>query len=300
MLSGVFASIMAYGLPSLLTSRPVLLDGAIGTMLAPGLQPIDSSLANLHRNYLISGADIITTHTFSLQHLSNPDITFEANLAAADIARTSADAFSSATHPRFVAGSVGPTAISLSADSDATNALTHAYFRQICGLIRGGADIILIETITDPLNARAAIQAFYAAANAEERAPYLMLSFAICHSGCILAGGHTLQNALDIIDPPQDVLSVGVNCSSSPEYEFEALQYLSTLPVKYRSLCPNAGYPAPDGTYPLTPDQFSAAMQDAAHTGLAHILGGCCGTTPAHIKALHDQIFYKNICNCFI
>ncbi len=279
---------MAYGLLSLLASRPVLLDGAIGTMLAPGLPPADCAIAGLHRSYLSSGADIITTHTFCAQHLSNPDITFEANLAAAEIARASADTFSSAARPRFVAGSVGPTAISLSADSDATDLLTNAYFRQICGLIRGGADIILIETITDPLNARAAIQAFHAASDAEERAPYLMLSFAICHSGCRLAGGHTLQQALDIIDLPQDILSVGVNCSSSPEYALEALQYLSTLPIKYRSICPNAGYPAPDGTYPLTPGQFATAMQDVAITGLAHILGGCCGTTPAHIKALHD------------
>ena len=288
MLSGVFLSLMTTDLHTLLASRPILLDGATGTMLAPGTPPDHSSVVNLHREYLLSGADIIKTHTFCAQYISHPDTAFETNQAAAHAARACADTFSTPARPRFVAGSVGPTSISLSANADATPILTKAYYHQIRGLIRGGADIILIETITDPLNAKAAISAFHTAADAEELQPHLMLSFTICGCDTRLSSGHTLRQALEIIAPTYNILSLGTNCSSRIEYDIQGLRYLSTAADTYRSICPNAGMPLTNGTYPVSPVEFAMDLCDVIHTGLAQIIGGCCGTTPAHIKALRN------------
>ena len=302
--------------------RILVLDGAMGTMIQkfglteedfrgerfahlPGQQKGNNDLlcltrpeviADIHRRYLNVGVDIIETCSFNAQRISMADygcehLCREINLAAVAIARREADALSTPDKPRYVAGSIGPTnktcSISPDVNDPAKRGITYdelaeAYEEQIEALIEGGVDALLIETIFDTLNAKAAI---YAAERVMERMARrlpIMLSVTISDAAGRTLSGQTLDAFLASVSHA-DIFSVGLNCS------FGALQmkpYLKSLAARapyYISCYPNAGLPNSLGGYDQTPAQMAVQIKEYITEGLVNIIGGCCGTTDAYI-----------------
>ena len=308
----------------------MLLDGAMGTMIQRyGLSEQDfrgeefashavplagnndilsltrpDILAAIHRAYLEAGSDIITTCTFNAQTISQAEyrtahLVRRINLSAAAVARAEADRMSAITpeRPRFVAGSVGPTGktASLSPDVDDPahravdfDMLFEAYSEQIEALMEGGVDILLVETAFDTLNVKAALAAAEACfAKVGRRLP-IMLSVTIADAAGRMLAGQTLEALLASV-AHVELLSVGLNCSFGAEQMMPFLKQLSDVPC-YVSAYPNAGIPDAEGRYDQTPERMAASVRRFVDERLVNIVGGCCGSTPEHIRAIAEVL----------
>jgi 5-methyltetrahydrofolate--homocysteine methyltransferase len=256
-------------------------------------------ISTIHTAYLQAGADIIETCSFnatsvSLADYGIGDLAYEISVAAAALARNAADSFSTPDKPRFVAGSMGPTAKSASISPDINDPgkrgiswdeLEAAYYDNARGLVDGGADILIIETIFDTLNAKAAI--FAVSRLMEERGIDLplMISATISDAAGRLLAGQTLR-AFCISVLHAKPWSIGLNCSFGAERLKIYSQELAGIVSCFTSVHPNAGMPNEFGAYDASPESMAVCLETYMQAGLLNILGGCCGTTPAHIAAL--------------
>ncbi|MBT3069685.1 homocysteine S-methyltransferase family protein [Rhodomicrobium sp. Az07] len=262
-------------------------------------------IKGVHEAYLEAGADIIETNSFNAQRVSMADYGMEAlsaelNLAAARLAREAADAYTAKTpeKPRFVAGSIGPTNRTASLSPDVNNPgfrnisfdeLVEAYSEQTRALIEGGADAILIETIFDTLNAKAAGFAARKAFDEMGVELPLMLSGTVTDlSGRNLSGQtpEAFWYSLRHLKP----FSVGMNCAFGAEQLRAPVALLSKAADTYMSVYANAGLPNAMGEYDEAPESMARAMASWAADGLLNIVGGCCGTTPDHIAAIAKAV----------
>ena len=254
----------------------------------------------IHTQYLEAGADIIETNTFNAQWISMEDYGMEnhvkeINFEAARLARKAADEYTVKTpdKPRFVAGAVGPTNKTASMSPDVNNPafravsfddLVSAYQEQMEALIEGGVDALLIETIFDTLNAKAAIFAANEAMQVVGRKVELMISVTVADGSGRTLSGQTLRAFLTSIEHA-DILSVGLNCSFGAKDLKPYLQEVSRYSKSYVSAYPNAGLPNQFGEYDESPEIMAAQIKEYFEEGLVNIIGGCCGTTPEHIAA---------------
>lgn len=302
--------------------RILILDGAMGTMIQqynltesdfrgerfrdiPGQMKGNNDLlcltrpdvvSDIHHKYLAAGADIIETNSFNATRISQADYHVEhcvrdINLAAARLARQAADAFSTAEKPRFVAGSVGPTNKTCSMSPDVSNpayraltfdVLADAYCEQMKALLEGGVDALLIETIFDTLNAKAALYAAEQTMGEVGRRVPLMLSVTISDMGGRTLSGQTLDAFLASVQHA-DIFSVGLNCSFGARQLKPFLEQLAAHAPYYISAYPNAGLPNSLGQYDQTPDDMAREVGEYVREGLVNIIGGCCGSTEEYI-----------------
>lgn len=263
------------------------------------------AIEEVHRKYLEADADIIETNTFSGTTIAMADyhmeeLVYELNFESAKIARKVCDEFTAKNpdKPRFVAGSIGPTNRTASLSPDVNDPgfravtfdeLRIAYKQQSEALLDGGSDILLVETIFDTLNAKAAL--FAIDEIQEERG----IQIPIMVSGTITdASGRTLSGqtaeAFLISVSHLNLLSVGLNCALGAEQLTPYLETLSKNSAFYISAYPNAGLPNAFGQYDETPEFMAEQIREYAEKGLINIIGGCCGTTPPHIKAIADLV----------
>ena len=286
--------------------RVLILDGAMGTMIGKVLGKTGNSdelnltrpeiITDIHRKYLIAGADIITTNTFSSQRISQADYHLEEKahemaLVGAQLARQCADEFSTLDKPRFVAGSIGPTNKTCSMSPDVSNPalreltydqLFDAYFEQADGLLEGGVDALLIETIFDSLNAKVAIDASLIAMQQRGREVPIMLSATVSDLAGRTLSGQTLDAFLASISG-YPIFSVGLNCSFGARQMLPFLRQLARKAPYYISAYPNAGLPNAMGLYDETAESMAPQIGEMIDEGLVNIVGGCCGTTDEFI-----------------
>ena len=262
-------------------------------------------IEEIHRKYLEAGADIIETNTFNATSVSMADYHMqpycrEINLAAARLARKVADEFTAKTpgKPRFVAGSVGPTNKTCSMSPDVNNPafraltfdeLADAYREQMEALLEGGVDAILIETIFDTLNAKAAILAAETSMQKLGRKVPLMLSVTVSDVAGRTLSGQTLDAFLASVQHA-DIFSIGLNCSFGAKQLKPFLEHLARRAPYYISAYPNAGLPNSLGQYDQTPEEMAAEIKEYIDEGLVNIIGGCCGTTEAYIAKYQELI----------
>ena len=255
-------------------------------------------ILDIHHRYLEAGADIIETNSFNATAVSQADYGMqpyvrEMNLAAARLARQAADEYTRRTpeKPRFVAGSVGPTNKSCSMSPDVNDPalrsltfdeLTSAYIEQMTALLEGGVDAILVETIFDTLNAKAAIYAAHQSMEQAGRTVPLMLSVTVADVSGRLLSGQTLDGFLASVQHA-DLFSVGLNCSFGAEQMKPFLSHLAAKAPYYISVYPNAGLPNSLGAYDETPEHMAEDIRQYIDEGLVNIVGGCCGTTDEFI-----------------
>ncbi len=263
-------------------------------------------IADIHDAYLGAGADLIETNTFGATTIAQADydmadLAREMNLASARLARAACDRHSTPDRPRFVAGALGPTPKTASISPDVNDAgarnvtfeqLRAAYYEQAQALVEGGADVLLVETIFDTLNAKAALFAideFFEASG--ERLPILISGTVTDASGRILSGQtvtafwHSVRHA--------EPLAIGLNCALGAALMRPYIQELNrAAPDTFISCYPNAGLPNPmnDTGFDETPEVTSRLLREFAAEGLVNIVGGCCGTTPEHIGAIHREV----------
>ena len=309
--------------------RILVLDGAMGTMIQQyglderhfrgerfasvgNMQKGNNDLLNItrpdvikdiHRKYLKAGADIITTNTFSSQRISQADYALEdysaeMALRGAQIARVCADEYSTSEHPRYVCGSVGPTNKTCSMSPDVNDPaardmsydeLLNAYIEQVEALVEGGVDAILVETIFDTLNAKAAMDASLAVMKQRGIDLPIMLSVTISDLAGRTLSGQTLDAFLASVSE-YPVFSVGLNCSFGAVQMLPYLRDLATKAPYYVSCHPNAGLPNSLGLYDDTPESMAAQITDIVNEGLVNIIGGCCGTTEDFIALYPDIV----------
>jgi 5-methyltetrahydrofolate--homocysteine methyltransferase len=317
----------AQALRDALKARVLVLDGAMGTMIQrhslseedfrgarfrdhpSPLQGANDILCltqpeiieGIHREYLEAGADLIETNTFSsttvgMAEYGLDEAIYELNVEATRIARRAADAFSTPDRPRFVAGAVGPTNRTASMSPDVNNpafravdfdALVGSYGEQIRGLLEGGVDTLLIETVFDTLNCKAAL--FAAETVFEEvglRVP-LMVSGTITDASGRTLSGQTLAAFLISVSHA-NLLSVGLNCALGPAELRAYVEELSGITSFYTSAYPNAGLPNAFGSYDESPESMLDVMASWLSGGWVNIIGGCCGTTPEHIRVFAE------------
>jgi len=337
----------AQALPEILKNRIAILDGAMGTMIqrfklseadyrgerfkdfpkdVKGNNELLSLtrpdvIRDIHEGYLAAGADLIETNTFGATTVAQADydmqhLTREMNLQSAKLARAACDKFSTPDKPRYVVGALGPTPKTASISPDVNDAgarnvtfeeLRAAYFEQVEALVEGGSDVLLVETIFDTLNAKAAlfaIEEFFEASG--ERLPLIISGTVTDASGRILSGQtvtafwHSVRHA--------QPLAIGLNCALGATLMRPYIQELNKVAGDtFISCYPNAGLPNPmsDTGFDETPDVTSRLLHEFAAEGLVNIVGGCCGTTPDHIGAIskavsplaprgvHGGFFYK-------
>ena len=319
-------------LSEILKQRIVVLDGAMGTMIQRYKlgeadyrgerfkdHPKDLKgnnellqftrpdvISEIHDGYLVAGADLIETNTFGATSVAQEDyglaeVALEMNVAAARLARAACDKFSTPDKPRFVAGAFGPTPRTASISPDVNDpgarnidfdTLKAAYYEQGQGLLEGGADVFLVETIFDTLNAKAAIFAIDELFEATgERLPIIISGTVTDASGRILSGQtvsafwHSVRHARP--------LAVGLNCALGAALMRPYIEELcKAAPDTFISCYPNAGLPNPmsDTGFDETPDVTGGLMEDFAKAGFLNIVGGCCGTTPEHIAAIAQRV----------
>ncbi len=266
-------------------------------------------IEEIHLLYLDAGADIIETNTFSAQKISMADYDmqdycYEMNVAAARCARNAVNRFyedhpeQRELSPKFVAGAIGPTNRTLSLSPDVNNpgfrAVTfdqvmEAYYEQITGLIDGGADLILIETIFDTLNAKAAIFATKKYFHDHQTELPVMISGTITDASGRTLSGQTLEAFYYSVEHANPI-SVGFNCALGATQMRPHIEELSELATCYVSAYPNAGLPNAFGEYDEQPHETGHIIAEWAKEGLVNIVGGCCGTTPEHIKCIADEV----------
>jgi 5-methyltetrahydrofolate--homocysteine methyltransferase len=337
----------AQALPEILKNRIAILDGAMGTMIqrfklseadyrgerfkdfpkdVKGNNELLSLtrpdvIRDIHEGYLAAGADLIETNTFGATTVAQADydmqhLTREMNLQSAKLARAACDKFSTPDKPRYVVGALGPTPKTASISPDVNDAgarnvtfeeLRAAYYEQVEALVEGGSDVLLVETIFDTLNAKAAlfaIEEFFEASS--ERLPLIISGTVTDASGRILSGQtvtafwHSVRHA--------QPLAIGLNCALGATLMRPYIQELNKVAGDtFISCYPNAGLPNPmsDTGFDETPDVTSRLLHEFAAEGLVNIVGGCCGTTPDHIGAIskavsplaprgvHGGFFYK-------
>ena len=321
----------AQQLPEILKQRIVILDGAMGTMIQRyKLTEADyrgtrftehhvdvkgnnelllltrpEVIREIHEQYLAAGADLIETNTFGATSVAQEDydmaeLAYEMNVVAAQIARAACDQYSTPDKPRFVAGAFGPTPRTASISPDVNDPgarnidyeqLRAAYYEQGKGLLDGGADVFLVETIFDTLNAKAALFAIEQLfEDTGERLPVLISGTVTDASGRILSGQtveafwYSLRHAKP--------LTFGLNCALGGELMRPYIAELSKLCDCGVSCYPNAGLPNPmsDTGFDETPEITSHILQGFAQDGLVNLVGGCCGTTPEHIAAIAQAV----------
>ncbi len=322
----------AQNLPTILANRIVILDGAMGTMIqrfklgeahyrgerfhdfprdVKGNNELLSLtrpdvIRDIHEGYLAAGADLIETNTFGATTIAQADygmehLAYEMNVESARLARAACDKYSTPDKPRFVAGALGPTPKTASISPDVNDPgarnvhfeeLRQAYYEQVKGLVEGGADVLLVETIFDTLNAKAALFAideFFEASG--ERLPILISGTVTDASGRILSGQtvtafwHSVRHA--------QPLAIGLNCALGATLMRPYIQELNrAAPDVFISCYPNAGLPNPmsDTGFDETPEVTSRLVREFAAEGLVNIVGGCCGTTPDHIGAICQAV----------
>ncbi len=316
---------MGATIQSLLRKRILVLDGAMGTMIQRyGLEEADfrgalfrqhatplkgnndilnltrpDVIGEIHRKYLAAGADIIETNTFNATPISQADYgtetwAYRINKAAAEVARAAADEFSTPERPRFVAGSMGPTNKMLSMSPDVNRPeyravsfeeMYAAYQTQARGLMDGGVDLLLVETIFDTLNAKAALKSIYDLFDELGRAVPVMVSATISDQSGRVLSGQTIEAFLYSVEN-YPLLSVGVNCALGARQLFPFVQTLAGQAPFFISVYPNAGLPNELGEYDQTPEEIYRELVPFFEEGLVNMVGGCCGTTPDHITEL--------------
>lgn len=262
-------------------------------------------ISEIHQAYLAAGADIIETNTFNANSISQSDyqlqeMVYEMNLASARLARKAADLQTKQTpqKPCFVAGSIGPTnrtlSISPKVEDPAYREVTFdqvakAYYQQVKGLIEGGVDLLLIETIFDTLNAKAALYAIQQCFDDLGVELPIMVSVTIVDQSGRTLSGQTLK-AFWVSIKPYPIFSVGLNCSLGPAEMRPFIQELSDMADVYVTLYPNAGLPNQFGEYEATAAQMAPILKEYAGQEWVNIIGGCCGTTPDHIRAFVEGV----------
>jgi 5-methyltetrahydrofolate--homocysteine methyltransferase len=292
-----------------LRRRILVLDGAMGTMIqSRGLSAADFGgaqyegcnehlnltrpdvIADIHRVYLEAGADLISTNTFGcapyvLAEYGLADRCHDIVLAAARLARTAADGAATAERPRFVVGAMGPGTRTITVTANVTfEEVREGYYRQARALIEGGVDTLLLETCQDTLNVKAAaIGVRQALAEAGVSLP-LMVSGTVEPMGTMLAGQgvDALYASLEHLG----LFSIGLNCATGPEFMTDHLRTLSEIATCFVTVYPNAGLPDEHGHYEETTESLAHKMRRFVEEGWVNAVGGCCGTTPAHIRAL--------------
>jgi 5-methyltetrahydrofolate--homocysteine methyltransferase len=322
----------AEGLQEALAERVLVLDGATGTWLqgqnltaedfgGPDLEGCNENLvftrpdvvSRMHEEYLTAGADIVETDTFGgtplvLAEYGLADQAIAQNAEAARLARAAAESFSTAAKPRFVAGSMGPTTKAITVTGGATFEEMIAHYRaQAIGLLIGGADFLILETVQDTRNLKAGlIGADQAFAEVGWRVP-VSVSVTIEPMGTMLAG--QAVDAVWAAVEHRPLLSIGLNCATGPEFMTDHLRTLSGLAKTPVSCYPNAGLPDADGHYPETPEKLVGQLSRFLDEGWLNLVGGCCGTTPAHIvrlaaaaagrkprrPAIHSRVFVSGV-----
>ena len=263
-------------------------------------------IKEIHKQYLEAGADIIETNTFSSTSIAQADydmqsLAYELNVASAKCARVAADEYTAKNpdKPRFVAGAIGPLNKTLSLSPDVNNpgfravtfdTVAEAYTEQIKGLVDGGVDIILIETIFDTLNAKAAIYATknYFRSRGIPELP-IMISGTITDASGRTLSGQTLE-AFYVSVMHANPLSIGLNCALGASEMRPHIEELSQIAGCYTSAYPNAGLPNAFGEYDEQPHETAHIIEEWAKEGFVNIVGGCCGTTPDHIKHIADEV----------
>ena len=303
----------AKALRELLAERILVLDGAMGTMLqqreltaadfgGTALEGCNENLVrtrpdvvlDIHRKYFEAGSDIVETNSFG----GAPIVLAEYGLAAdahflnkrsAELARQAADEFSTPGKPRFVAGSVGPTTKAITVTGGVTfEGLIEAYYAQAKGLVEGGVDLLLVETCQDTRNIKAAILAIRKLSKeAGSEIPYIV-SVTIEPMGTMLAGQtvEAMWASLRHVKP----LAFGMNCATGPEFMTDHIRTLSQLASEYVSCYPNAGLPDEEGKYLETPSTLAAQLEKFVDHGWLNFIGGCCGTTEKHIRAIAQMV----------
>ncbi|MDM0021750.1 homocysteine S-methyltransferase family protein [Variovorax saccharolyticus] len=322
----------AQQLPAILAQRIAILDGAMGTMIqrfrlseeqyrgerfkdfprdVKGNNELLSLtrpdvIRDIHEGYLAAGADLVETNTFGATRIAQEDykmadLAREMNLESARIARAACDKFSTPDKPRFVAGALGPTPKTASISPDVNDPgarnvsfeeLRASYYEQVEALVEGGADVLLVETIFDTLNAKAALFAvdeYFEASG--ERLPLIISGTVTDASGRILSGQtvtafwHSVRHARP--------LAIGLNCALGAALMRPYIQELARVADDtFISCYPNAGLPNPmsETGFDETPDVTSRLLHEFAAEGLVNIVGGCCGTTPEHIAAIGQAV----------
>lgn len=260
-------------------------------------------IQGIHRTYLRAGADIITANTFCSQRISQAEygcahLVEQMNTTAVKLAREAVDECSTSQWPRFVMATMGPTSKSLAigpdVDDPARRAITYAqlrdaYLEQALALLRAGVDGIMVETCFDTLNAKAALDAVQSAMETTNVEVPLMLSLTANDATGRILSGQSLE-ALLVSVAHVPLFSIGLNCSFGPEGMLQPLRTLAALAPCAVSVHPNAGLPDALGHYTLSPAEFAQQMARFTQAGMANIVGGCCGTTPAHIAALRPLL----------
>lgn len=322
----------AAALPDILRQRLVILDGAMGTMIqrfklteeqyrgerfkdfhrdVKGNNELLSLtrpdvIRDIHAQYLASGADMVETNTFGATTIAQADydmadLAYEMNLQSARLARAACDQYSTPDKPRYVAGALGPTPKTASISPDVNDPgarnvnfeqLRAAYLEQTLALIEGGSDVLLVETIFDTLNAKAALFAIDEAfEQTGERLPIMISGTVTDASGRVLSG-QTVTAFWYSVRHAQP-LSIGLNCALGAALMKPYIQELAKVaPDTFISCYPNAGLPNPmsDTGFDETPDVTSRLVREFAAEGLVNIVGGCCGTTPEHIGAIAHAV----------
>jgi 5-methyltetrahydrofolate--homocysteine methyltransferase len=254
----------------------------------------------IHRAYFEAGADIASVNTFSANRISQADygaehLVREINVASAQIARRVADEFAAQDgRPRFIAGSIGPTNKTLSLSPDVNDPgyreidwdfLVEVYHEQASALIAGGSDFILVETVFDTLNCKAAIMAVRQLERELGREVPLMLSMTLTDLSGRNLSGHTVEAFWYAVRHARP-LTVGLNCSFGAAQLRPHVRSLSAIADTLIMVYPNAGLPNELGQYDELPEETAAMLHEWAEQGLVNVLGGCCGSTPAHIAAI--------------
>ncbi len=303
----------AKALRALLAERVLVLDGAMGTMLqqcdltaadfgGSALEGCNENLVrtrpdvvlDIHRKYFAAGSDIVETNSFGsapivLAEYGLEKDAHELSFLAAKLARQAADEASSPAKPRFVAGSVGPTTKAITVTGGVTFAgLRDAYYIQAKGLVEGGSDLLLVETCQDTRNIKAALLAIHQLSQEIGAEIPTIVSVTIEPMGTMLAGQtvEALWSSLRHAKP----LAFGMNCATGPEFMTDHIRTLSQLTGRYVSCYPNAGLPNEDGKYLETPTTLAAQLEKFVDHGWLNIVGGCCGTTEKHIRAIAQMV----------
>ncbi|MBX2814545.1 MAG: methionine synthase [Saprospiraceae bacterium] len=313
---------------NLMAQRILVLDGAMGTMIQRhGLKEADfrgerfhawsqdlqgnndllsitrpDVIKDIHLEYLRAGADIVETNTFNAQTISQADygmesICYELNVAAAEVARAAVREFSKTSDlPKFVAGALGPTNRTASMSPDVNrpgfravqfDELVTAYLEQARGLFDGGVDLFMVETVFDTLNCKAALFALDVLAEEKGKALPIIVSGTITDASGRTLSGQTVE-AFWISIRHMNLLAVGLNCALGAKEMRPHIQTLANIADCYVSAYPNAGLPNELGEYDQSPQEMEALLEDFVDSGFVNLIGGCCGTTPEHIRQLAD------------
>ena len=319
----------SYIISDILKQRVLVLDGAMGTMiqklkfdesdyrgnrfkdynrplkgnndLLSITQP--NAIFNIHKEYLEAGADIIETNTFSSTSIGMADygmesLVYELNFESAKLAKRAAKEFSLDNKPRFVAGSIGPTNKTASMSPDVNNPgyrevtfddLVKSYSEQIEALIEGGVDILLVETVFDTLNAKAALFAIEKYNDKNSANVPIMLSGTLTDASGRTLSGQTLEAFMTSVSHI-NLLSIGLNCSFGAEGLYPYIKKMSMITEIPISVFPNAGLPNQFGEYDQSSQQMQNLIKDFLENNLVNIIGGCCGTTPDHIRLIAEIV----------